>query len=67
MSVPQGRGLRPAQAAQKMSIGLSSLWLKAKNDPDFPQPFKISARTTLFFEREIDEYLSRCAANPDFS
>lgn len=60
--VPEGRGLRPAQAAQKLSIGLSSLWLKAKTDPDFPRPFKLSPRTTVFYEHELNEYLSRCAA-----
>ena len=62
MSTVQGRTLRPSQTAEKMSIGLSSLWLKVKKDPDFPRPFKLSPRTTVFYEHELDEYMSRCAA-----
>jgi prophage regulatory protein len=56
------RTLRPAKAAEKLGIGLSTLWLKAKTDPDFPKPFKFSARTTVFFEHELDAYQLACAA-----
>jgi prophage regulatory protein len=59
---PQGRGIRPAKAAVKLDIGLSTLWSKAKNDPDFPKPFKLGPRTTLFLENELDDYLAACAA-----
>jgi prophage regulatory protein len=59
---PQGRCIRPAQASEKLGIGLSTLWLKVKNEPDFPKPFKLAPRTTIFLERELDEYLVACAA-----
>jgi len=62
MATIQTRGLRPAETAKKLSIGLSTLWLKAKTDPDFPKPFKLSERTTVFYEHEIDAYLAACAA-----
>lgn len=59
---PQGNAVRPAKAAEKLAIGLSTLWLKAKNDPAFPKPFKLGPRTTIFFENELDQYLVTCAA-----
>lgn len=63
MSVSQSRNTkRPAQVAAKMGIGLSSFWLKVKNDPDFPKLFKLGPRTTVVFDDEIDAYLERCAA-----
>ncbi len=61
MEAPTRRALRPARTAEKLDIGLSSLWLKCKSDPAFPKPFKLSARTTVFFEDEIDAYLISCA------
>lgn len=62
MSIVQGRVLRPAQAAEKLAIGLSTLWLKVKTDPDFPRPFKTGRRTTVLYESEIDAYVAACAA-----
>jgi predicted DNA-binding transcriptional regulator AlpA len=44
-TLPQGRCIRPAAAAEKLSIGLSTLWLKAKKDPSFPKPFKTGPHT----------------------
>lgn len=58
----QRRTLRPAPSAQKIGMGLSTLWSKAKNDPNFPKPFKLSPRITVFFEDELDQYLTACAA-----
>ena len=51
--------LRPADVAKKLSIGVSTIWLRLKTDPRFPRPIKLGARTTLFSERELDEYLSQ--------
>lgn len=62
VTIPR-RTLRPAQAAQKLQIGLSSVWWKAKNDPAFPRPFKLSPRTTVFYEHELDDYLAACASH----
>nr|WP_081067262.1 AlpA family phage regulatory protein [Burkholderia cepacia] len=61
-SITTPRGLRPAKAAEKLGIGLSTLWLRAKNEPNFPKPFKIGPRITLFLEQELDAYLATCAA-----
>lgn len=56
------RALRPARAAEKLGIGLSTLWAKAKNQADFPKPIKTGPRTTIFLEQELDAYLASCAA-----
>jgi prophage regulatory protein len=56
------RAIRPAKAAEKLGIGLSTLWNKAKNEPGFPKPIKGGPRTTFFLETELDSYLAACAA-----
>jgi predicted DNA-binding transcriptional regulator AlpA len=52
------RCLRPAAVANKLGIALSSLWIKVKQEPDFPRPFKLGPRTTAFLEHELDQYLA---------
>lgn len=61
---PTGKALRPAEAAQKLGIGLSTLWKKIKTDPEFPQPIAITARITVLMESQLDAYLATCAAKP---
>lgn len=56
------RALRPAKAAEKLGIGISTLWAKAKDQADFPKPIKTGPRTTVFLEHELDAYLASCAA-----
>lgn len=55
---PQGRALRPAALALKLDMGLSTVWLKAKTEPDFPKPVKLSPHITIFFEDDADRYLA---------
>ena len=52
------RGLRPATAAEKLGVGLSTLWRYAQTIPDFPKPVKLSPRCTIFFESELDAWLA---------
>jgi prophage regulatory protein len=56
------RALRPAKAAEKLGIGLSTLWAKAKNQSDFPKPVKIGPSTTIFLGHELDAYIASCVA-----
>ncbi|WP_186198162.1 helix-turn-helix transcriptional regulator [Burkholderia gladioli] len=56
------KGLRPSQAAEKLGIGLSSLWAKAKSESGFPQPIKLGPATTVFIEHELDAYIEKCIA-----
>lgn len=44
---------RPAAGARMLGIGESSIWTKAKNDPTFPRPIKLGARTTVFKTAEL--------------
>lgn len=49
--------IRPKEAAKKLGIGLSTLWMKIKNDPEFPQPIKLGPNTTVLADDEIDRYV----------
>jgi prophage regulatory protein len=59
---PTGQALRPAAAARKLGIGMSTLWKKIRTDPAFPQPIAIAPRITVLMESDLDEYLAVCAA-----
>jgi len=58
----QGNALRPAKAADYLGVGLSTFWLKAKTDPDFPPLIKLSPRTTVVQQAALDRYLATKAA-----
>jgi prophage regulatory protein len=44
------KSLRPAQAAELLGIGVSTLWRwsRGPDKPDFPRPIHLSARCTVF-------------------
>lgn len=54
----QGRALRPSKAAEHLGIGVSTFWRYAKTIPDFPKPVKLSPRCTIFFETQLNDWLS---------
>lgn len=60
--------LRPRQLAKKFSMSLPTLWRRVKQDPDFPQPVKLSSGITGFIEAEGDAYIelkvNESRANP---
>ncbi|QLB63465.1 helix-turn-helix transcriptional regulator [Paraburkholderia caribensis] len=58
---PQGRGLRPKQAANHIGISVASLWRYARNRDDFPRPVKLSEGVTIFFEGELNDWLAKQA------
>lgn len=62
MSQPSSRALRPAAAALKLGIGVSTLWAKVKKESDFPRPIKTGPRTTIFLERDLDAWIAARAA-----
>lgn len=53
--------LRAESIAQKLDIGLSTVWKLAKQDPTFPRPVAVSAhvplKVTTWVEHEIDAWL----------
>ncbi len=56
--------LRPRQAAQTLGIALSTFWLKAKTDPDFPRLIRLSANATVVRESDLHTYIEKKAALP---
>lgn len=66
MKQTSNKMVRPKDAAEKLGIGLSTLWSKAKNQADFPKPIKIGLRTTVFYEKDLDSYIAACAASNKF-
>jgi prophage regulatory protein len=51
--------IRPKRTAEKCGMALPTLWRKAKDDPDFPKPIKLSESLTGFVEAEVDAYLEK--------
>lgn len=51
--------LRPAEAAQFIGIGLSTLWRYRKNHETtgFPQPKKVSDRVTVFKRADLEAWV----------
>ena len=51
----QSKSLRPAQTAEFLGIGLSTLWTWAKR-PDFPRPRKIGPKVTVWDLSELIQW-----------
>jgi prophage regulatory protein len=49
--------LRPNHFAKKLGMSTPTLWRRVKQDPDFPQPVRISTAITGFVEAEVDAYI----------
>ncbi|MDC6132405.1 AlpA family phage regulatory protein [Burkholderia gladioli] len=52
---------RPKDAAKHLGISIPTLWRWLRVDSDFPRPFKLADRVTLFYTAELDAYLERKA------
>ncbi|MGV6830347.1 MAG: helix-turn-helix transcriptional regulator [bacterium] len=50
--------LRAREVAVYLGIGLSTVWLFAKQGK--LRPIKLGARTTVFLKSEIDEWVESC-------
>lgn len=60
------QALRPADAAAKLGISLSTLYRYVRQIPTFPRLRKLSDRVSFFYEGELDAYMaSPKAASPD--
>lgn len=60
----QNRGgvFRIKQAAQFLGMGESTVWRKVKDEPGFPQPFKLSERVTVWRVADLEAYIERQAS-----
>lgn len=56
------KNLRPRQAADALGIGLSTFWLKAKTDPDFPTLINLGPKCTVVRESDLVDYVDKKAS-----
>lgn len=54
--------LRVKGVAEKLNIGISSVWYLTKNQEGFPKPFKLSPRVTVWKVSEIEAYIDSIGA-----
>ena len=54
---PTPQNLRAKEASKYLSIGLSTLWLYAKQGK--LKPIKLSKRVTIFKRVELDEFIEK--------
>jgi prophage regulatory protein len=54
--------LRPSEAAEALGIGLSTFWLKARTDPDFPPVIPLGPKTSVVREADLEAYVEKKAA-----
>lgn len=47
------RSVRARLGAEFLGFSETTFWLKAKNDPSFPLPYRIGKKTTLWFVDEL--------------
>jgi prophage regulatory protein len=55
----RGQYFRVDQAAEYLSMGRSTIWARSKNDPEFPKPFHIGPRTTVWAKDQLDAYAQK--------
>lgn len=55
---PEIRFIRVKEVAQKLGIGISTVWLYRKKDVSFPQPVSLSERITVWYEHEVNAYMT---------
>ena len=53
------RNLRPRQAADALGISLTTFWVKAKTDPDFPTLIRMSPGCTVVQESDLEAYMQK--------
>jgi|TARA_R110000796_G_C14477644_1_gene426315 predicted DNA-binding transcriptional regulator AlpA len=54
---------RADEVAKYLSIGLSTVWVKSKNDDDeFPSPKSISSRISVWKKSDLDNWVNRNTA-----
>ena len=54
--------LKVNEVARILRVSVSHVWAQAKAVPDFPQPFKLSARQTRWKQSAVDAFIEARAA-----
>jgi len=58
----RGGVYRIDQVADYLGMGNSTVWRKAKTDPEFPKPIKLSERITVWRVADLEAYIERMAS-----
>lgn len=45
------------QVAKLLCVSVSGVWDKARNQPDFPKPMKVSAKQTRWTYAQLDSFI----------
>jgi predicted DNA-binding transcriptional regulator AlpA len=53
------KNFSPCHAADALGIGLSTFWLKAKTDPDFPPLISLGAKATVVRGCDLEAYVAK--------
>lgn len=59
--IKSDRCLRVCTVADRLGIGVSTVWKLLKSDKSFPKPFKLSLRTTVWLEDDVNSYINQRA------
>lgn len=51
--------IRPRAAAKYIGVSIASFWRFVKNDPSFPQPFRIGQQATVVMRADLDAWLQQ--------
>lgn len=51
--------MRDKAVAAKLACSRVQVWNYARTDPDFPKPYKLAPRHTVWAEEEIDVWLKK--------
>jgi predicted DNA-binding transcriptional regulator AlpA len=54
--------LKVTQVASILCMSVSHVWAQAKDVPDFPKPFKLSAKQTRWKQSAVDAYIEARAS-----
>jgi predicted DNA-binding transcriptional regulator AlpA len=54
--------LKVEQVADILAMSKSHVWAQAKDAPDFPKPFKLSAKQTRWKLSDVDAYIQARSA-----
>ncbi|OFA04821.1 AlpA family transcriptional regulator [Duganella sp. HH101] len=54
--------LKVEQVAGILCMSKSHVWAQAKDAPEFPKPFKLSAKQTRWKLSEVDAYINTMSA-----
>jgi|GEM_PF-5354032 len=55
----ENRCISVHEVAKLLNMGVSTVWYRLKRDEDFPKPFKLGPRKTVWRLNEVEAYIRR--------